>query len=328
MRGIRQIVLQQPAECSSCGEQMVIGSLAKVDEKLGCVTCASCSVQDEPEVYESEGPGTPGGSAQREFERRRNREKQAAQRQRPIRFSFVAAAAIGGYIAVQIVAGILNGTLRAHTTTPIKPPLPPPTAHGLGILFAVIAGTSMARALWGRRQSTYSWASGAKGERTVAVRLAQLSSKGVLSIHDRRIPGSKANVDHIAVGPSGIYVIDTKVVSGKISARAIGPIWNRGPVKLFVGGRDKTKDIEGMGRQVSAVKNALNDLPWATGVTVTPMLALVGANVGILENPRQVQGVWVCWPKAMARTVSRPGPLSPEVVSQLARTIAVRLSEA
>jgi hypothetical protein len=155
-----------------------------------------------------------------------------------------------------------------------------------------------------------------------------VSTKGVVSLHDRKIPGSKANIDHIAVGPSGIFVIDSKVVSGKISTRATGPIFNRGQAKLFVGGRDKSRDIERMARQVSVVRNALDDLPWAAGISITPMMALVGAQVGFFENPRTVQGVWVGWPKAMARTVSRPGPLSQDVIRQVVKTIAVRLPEA
>jgi len=96
--------------------------------------------------------------------------------------------------------------------------------------------------------------------------------------------------------------------------RATGPIFNRGPVKLFVGGRDKTHDIEGMPRQVSVVRNALDDMPLSAGISITPMLALVGAEVGLFENPRTIQGVWVGWPKVMARTVCRPGPLSHEDV--------------
>jgi len=245
-----------------------------------------------------------------------------------MRLALMAVAAVCGYVSIQVFAAVLNHGVGTHATTAIKPVLSPSTAHGIGILFAFIAALGMARTLWGRRQSTFSWASGAKGERAVAARLARVSTKGVISLHDRKIPGSKANIDHIAVGPTGIFVIDSKVVSGKISTRATGPIFNRGPAKLFVGGRDKTRDIEGMGRQVSVVKNALDDITWAAGISITPMLALVGAEVGLFENPRTVQGVWVGWPKAMARAVSRPGPLSQDVVRQVVKIIAARLPEA
>jgi hypothetical protein len=325
---VRQIVTEHSGFCSSCGVPLGVGNFAQIDDTTGLVVCASCSIQIKTPVSESVRRGTPGGSAQREFQRRRKREIQVARQQFPIRLALIAAAAVCGYVAVQVFAAVLNHGVESHVTTTLKPVLPPSTAHGIGILFAFIAAFGMARALWGRRQSTLSWASGAKGERAVAARLARVSTKGVVSLHDRRIPGSRANIDHIAVGPSGIFVIDSKVVSGKISTRATGPIFSRGPVKLFVGGRDKTHDIEGMARQVSVVRNALGDMPLSAVISITPMLALVGAEVSFFENPRTIQGVWVGWPKVMARTVSRPGPLSQEDVDRVARTIAARLPEA
>lgn len=325
---VRQIVTEQAGFCPSCGVQMGVGSLAQIDDATGIVICASCSIQIDSPASESVRLGTPGRSAQREFQRRRKIEIQDSRQQFPMRLALIAVAAVCGYVSIQVFAAVLNHGVGTHATTAIKPVLPPSTAHGIGILFSFIAVLGMARMFWGRRQSTFSWASGAKGERAVAARLARVSTKGVISLHDRKIPGSKANIDHIAVGPTGIFVIDSKVVSGKISTRATGPIFNRGPSKLFVGGRDKTRDIESMGRQVSVVKNALDDIPWAAGITITPMLALVGAEVGLFENPRTVQGVWVGWPKAMARAVSRPGPLSQDVVRQVVKIIAARLPEA
>ena len=325
---VRQVVTEHSGTCSSCGVPMAVGSLAQINDSTGLVVCASCSIQSETSVSESVRLGTPGGSAQREFERRRRGEIQVARQKFPIRLSLIVVAAVCGYIAVQIFAAVLNHGVETHVKATLKPVLPPSTAHGIGILFAFIAAFGVARALWGRRQNTYSWASGAKGERAVAARLARVSNKGVISLHDRKIPGSRANIDHIAVGPSGIFVIDSKVVSGKISARTTGPIFNRGPMKLIVGGRDKSHDVQGMARQVVAVRVALNGLPWATELPITPMLTLVGADVGLFSSPRTVQGVWVGWPKVMARIVSRPGPLSPEVVDQVARTIAAKLREA
>ncbi len=35
-------------------------------------------------------------------------------------------------------------------------------------------------------------------------------------LHDRRIPGSRANIDHIAIATSGVWVIDAKRYKGKV----------------------------------------------------------------------------------------------------------------
>ena len=55
------------------------------------------------------------------------------------------------------------------------------------------------------------WASGAEGEEELAARLARWTADaGVVLLHDRRIPGSSANIDHLAIGPTGVYVIDAE----------------------------------------------------------------------------------------------------------------------
>lgn len=60
------------------------------------------------------------------------------------------------------------------------------------------------------------WAHGAGGEEMVAQTLDQHCRPHVAVLHDRRIPGSKANIDHIAIAPTGVWVIDTKRYKGKI----------------------------------------------------------------------------------------------------------------
>jgi hypothetical protein len=306
---------------------MDAGSLARIDDE-GLVVCALCSRQNEHDDYEPAWRGTPGGSAEREYERRRQRERESTRKGLPLAIAFVAAAALCGYFAIQIVAAIVNHRFGEHTTALAKPVFLPSTAHEVGALFAIVAGVGMATRLWSRRQSTTAWATGAQGERVVAARLAKVASKGVSVICDRRIPGSRANIDLIAVGPTGIYVIDAKVVSGRVTARTTGPIWNRGPVKLFIGGRNRTSFIEGMDRQVRAVATALRDIPETPVVPIEPLVVLVGAGWGWLQRPLRVQGVWVGWPKETANVVSRAGLLNQEVIRQLAYALASRLPEA
>jgi len=50
-----------------------------------------------------------------------------------------------------------------------------------------------------------------------------LAGTGVLLLHDRRIPGDGgANIDHLAVGPGGVTVIDSKTQRGKIQVDRVG----------------------------------------------------------------------------------------------------------
>src|SRR3954469_20729216 len=94
------------------------------------------------------------------------------------------------------------------------------------------------------------WARGAGGEEHVAKFLAKYLNDGVVVLHDRRIPGSRANIDHIAVAPSGIWVIDSKRYKGKVAVSK--PLF--GKAKLTIAGRDKTKLVEGLAKQVALVE--------------------------------------------------------------------------
>lgn len=61
------------------------------------------------------------------------------------------------------------------------------------------------------------WAQGAEGERLVAHTLGALERYGWLLLHDIRWPGrQKANIDHVAIGPGGVVVIDAKNWSGEV----------------------------------------------------------------------------------------------------------------
>jgi hypothetical protein len=57
----------------------------------------------------------------------------------------------------------------------------------------------IAVALSDERQSTKAWATGAIGEERLGAWLDSLVSESVAVLHDRRIPGTKANFDHVAI---------------------------------------------------------------------------------------------------------------------------------
>jgi hypothetical protein len=97
--------------------------------------------------------------------------------------------------------------------------------------------------------SVTAWGTGAEGEVRTALRLAELGPDYVV-IHDRRIPGTKANIDHIVVGPPGIFVVETKSLRGRLSIRG---------QDVYVDGRRKTAMIEEVRRERLAVRIALGD---------------------------------------------------------------------
>ncbi|WP_181036353.1 nuclease-related domain-containing protein [Arthrobacter sp. B1805] len=70
------------------------------------------------------------------------------------------------------------------------------------------------------RKAQQAWLAGADGEARVGEQLRQLELQGWCVLHDVHWPGRpKANIDHIAVGPGGVIVIDAKNWSGEVRLR-------------------------------------------------------------------------------------------------------------
>src|SRR5207247_8670464 len=55
---------------------------------------------------------------------------------------------------------------------------------------------------------------GLEGEQSVASELSYLNDEFLL-LNDVMLPGGKGNIDHILVGPTGVFVFETKNYSGK-----------------------------------------------------------------------------------------------------------------
>src|SRR3954447_1445617 len=130
----------------------------------------------------------------------------------------------------------------------------------------------LSAAVVGEPQSTRAWAVGAVGEERVASRLQAAADRGVLVLHDRRIPGRRANIDHIAIGPAAVYVIDAKrYENAQIRVRRVGGLFTRRRDELLVRGRVRNNLVEGMDQQVAAVRAALE----AEGRGDVPVLAVL-----------------------------------------------------
>ena len=68
-------------------------------------------------------------------------------------------------------------------------------------------------------QSTRAWAKGSAGERELAEALQRRIGDRAVLLHDRRIPRTSANIDHLAVAASGVWIIDAKTHKGRVECR-------------------------------------------------------------------------------------------------------------
>lgn len=106
--------------------------------------------------------------------------------------------------------------------------------------------------------------------------MAKYLNADAVVLHDRAIPGSRANIDHIVIAPSGVWVIDSKRYKGKVAV--VKPLLAR--TKLTINGRDKSKLIDGLAQQVALVKDVMAEV--APGVPVRGALCFVDSELPAL----------------------------------------------
>jgi hypothetical protein len=148
--------------------------------------------------------GSPGRSAQLEYRRRRALELAGWTRSLAWRVPLVAAAGLAGQVLVA-QAGLPHRGL-------------------VGLVAAVLVAWQLR---FRASEQVRSWQRGAAGERRTARLLDRLVRDGFVVFHDLAVPGdTSANVDHLVIGPSGVFVIDSKQWTGSVHQGSDGLAWH------------------------------------------------------------------------------------------------------
>jgi len=233
-----------------------------------------------------------GDSARREYEKRLVRHKALVRKTLP-----VLALALAVLVPIAIAVG--------GRVTP-----------GMGPWWGAIAAIFVTKELWPERGHVDSWAIGAVGESKVGKRLEKLPPDFKV-FHDRKIPGSKANIDHIVVGPTGVFAIETKNVAGKVA------VVNR---ELRIAGRRKAFGEQAW-REAVAVQGVIAPVLASLALDVTPILCFTKADLP--TGSPSTEGVPLLYPRGMVRTIkSGPRRLSSEQVDRLSAMIEALLKPA
>jgi hypothetical protein len=165
------------------------------------------------------------------------------------------------------------------------------------------------------------WERGASGERIVGARLDRIA--GITVLHDRRIPGGRANIDHIAIAPGGVYVVAAKLCRGVVKHRPAARVGRRRrEQRVFVGDREQTKLVAKLGSQVDSISRALRETP----IAVTGAVCFVDAHWPIPARPFEAHGVWIGWPDALPDLVGGPGLLDAEAMRATTALLEGRLA--
>ena len=164
---------------------------------------------------------------------------------------------------------------------------------------------------------------GELGEVAVAESLEDRIAEGpAVLLHNRRMPRGRGDIDHLAVAPAGVFVIDAKDIRGKV--RVANPLF--GSAKLLVKGRDRTKLIDGLDRQVAVVRAAL-DADGHPDVPVQGVLCFTKADLPLLGTLK-MRGHLLLYRKALAKRLNADGPLKADAIDALARALAASLPPA
>ena len=226
--------------------------------------------------------GRPGGSAQARWRQMGAVEWAAWTRTLPWRIAAILGVGAGG--------GVLGSVL----------------APRLGLLVGALAAVAVG---WGLRfrpsPDAVAWRRGAAGERRTAGLLDPLERHGWAILHDLAVPGSRANIDHLAIGPGGVFVIDSKQYRGRLRLDSSGRLWHGGyPIALAL----RVVDFE--------ADQAAQVLP-DPGMAVVPIVTVHGAQVP--WGKVVVEGVPVVAARRLPSMLrDLPAVLGPERVAVLA----------
>lgn len=292
--------LRRAGSCADCAAELPAGKPAywvAAERVVRCVECVGGSTAEAPPVEAAPLAPAPlppvsdkdvaGGSALHEYERRSTRER-AKKEQRVVEDAQWRA-------AIKEERPLLGRVAAALTPKPVITP---------------------------ESQSTKAWKVGAEGEQRVAEVMA--TATGVEVLRDRRVPGSRANIDHIVVGPQGVFVVDAKKYTGAVEVRDVGSFF-RLDERLYVNGRDRTALVEGVLGQLDVVRTTLADA--FPDVPVRGVLCFVGCEWGWRMRQKVVKGVTALWPVALPDHVSAAGPHAAEVAA-IAAHLRTRLKPA
>lgn len=177
--------------------------------------------------------------------------------------------------------------------------------------------------------TTRAFATGADGEERLAARLER-DCTDVLFLHNRKLGIGRrdGDIDHIAIAPSGIYLIDAKrYPNSKVRIVRSGGIFSPVREQLMIAGRDRSKLLDGCAKQVAALTVALSGHPLAESVQVSSVLCFIDADLPLFGT-MEIRGVRLIGPKGTIKVITAPGDLNEEARASLQRHLAAVLPPA
>jgi hypothetical protein len=159
---------------------------------------------------------------------------------------------------------------------------------------------------------------GFKGERIVGEELNQLMTKGYRVFHD--IPFEGFNIDHVVVGPAGVFVVETKARRKALTKNVARPthiVRYDGKRLVWPSGKYDDRSLDQAARNARTVSEWLTA---ATGETVTCQPVLTFPGWWVERSVKGRASVTVVSSKNLHRyfPTYSPRPIAPEQVRRIA----------
>ncbi|HEV7196807.1 MAG TPA: nuclease-related domain-containing protein [Pedococcus sp.] len=145
------------------------------------------------------------------------------------------------------------------------------------------------------------------------------SASEVLVLHHRTLPGRRASIDHLVVGPAGVYVVEVQdgaplSVAVRRAAKdnaAKGDAGSTPQDDLIVGGHPQNHLLAALDARVEFVKETLAD-HGLDEVPVVPVLCFLRGMPALVDRRLTARGAHIVAPKGLGRLVATGGPLEAE----------------
>ncbi|MBK5306855.1 MAG: NERD domain-containing protein [Frankiaceae bacterium] len=178
--------------------------------------------------------------------------------------------------------------------------------------------------------STRVWAQGAAGERAVGAVLDEIAGEYAVVLHDRlqrRSDGraTRANLDHMAVAATGVWVIDAKTHQGSLEVRRSGGWFSPTVEQLVIRGRDQTHLVHGVQKQVASVAAELETV--GAAVPVNGALCFVGTELPWFGSS-SIADVRIVGRRGLAKLLKAEGPFDEHERNAVGEYLAARFEPA
>lgn len=193
-------------------------------------------------------------------------------------------------------------------------------------IFAMILVAIAVWRIWRIRPLLMGIKLGIRGERAVGQYLERMRVLGYVVIHDlveRDADGTEFNIDHILIGPAGVFTVDTKTRTKPASGTPLIE-YSGTTLRIDGGPPDEAPIIQALAA-ANRIRQIIEEMTGRPNVPIQPIVAFPG---WFIKGQQSTASVWVLEPKAIPKWIAYgTNRLPEEDVALFSNRISIRARE-